>query len=88
MMRLCGVCREDVFKIPQVVSIGKAHQKSAAQIALRWLVQQNISAVTAAHNPAYIAEDIGPHHLACTACCPSKHLIVRRCALLLWRRHF
>jgi diketogulonate reductase-like aldo/keto reductase len=27
-------------------------------VALKWLVQQNISAVTAAHNPAYIAEDI------------------------------
>jgi len=31
---------------------------SPAQVALKWLVQQNISAVTAAHNPAYIAEDI------------------------------
>ena len=31
---------------------------SAAQVALKWVVQQNISAVTAAHNPAYIAEDI------------------------------
>ena len=70
VMRLCfyGHYREDVFKIPQVITIGKAHQKSAAQVALRWLVQQNISAVTAAHNPAYIAEDIGTHHLACTAC--------------------
>jgi diketogulonate reductase-like aldo/keto reductase len=32
-----------------------------AQIALRWLVQQNITAVTAAHNPAYIAEDISAY---------------------------
>lgn len=53
-----GLSGQDVFKIPQVVAIGKAHKKSAAQVALRWLVQQNISAVTAAHNPAYIAEDI------------------------------
>ena len=30
----------------------------AAQVALKWLVQQNITAVTAAHNPDYIAEDI------------------------------
>ena len=46
-----------MFKIPAVIAIGKAHGKSAAQVALRWLVQQNISAVTAAHNPDYIAED-------------------------------
>lgn len=74
VIRLClvVVCREDVFKIPEVISIGKAHQKSAAQVALRWLIQQNISAVTAAHNPAYIAEDIGQYTtcttLARTAC--------------------
>ena len=52
-----GLQGQDVFKIPAVIAIGKAHGKSAAQVALRWLVQQNISAVTAAHNPAYIAED-------------------------------
>jgi diketogulonate reductase-like aldo/keto reductase len=53
-----GLSGKDVFKIPAVVAIGKAHKVSAAQVALKWLVQQNISAVTAAHNPAYIAEDI------------------------------
>ena len=57
VVRLFGLQGEDVFKIPAVIAIGKAHGKSAAQVALRWLVQQNISAVTAAHNPAYIAED-------------------------------
>ena len=57
VVRCFGLQGEDVFKIPAVIAIGKAHGKSAAQVALRWLVQQNISAVTAAHNPAYIAED-------------------------------
>ena len=53
-----GLNGGDVFNIPQVIAIGKAHNVSGAQVALRWLVQQNITAVTAAHNPAYIAEDI------------------------------
>jgi len=53
-----GLSGKDVFKIPQVVAIAKVHDVSAAQVALKWVVQQNISAVTAAHNPAYIAEDI------------------------------
>jgi diketogulonate reductase-like aldo/keto reductase len=41
-----------------VIKVAKAHGVSGAQVALKWIVQQNISAVTAAHNPAYIAEDI------------------------------
>ena len=41
-----------------MISIGKAHNVSAAQVALRWLVQQEITVVTAADEPAYIAEDL------------------------------
>lgn len=46
------------MKIPEVISIGKKHSVSAAQVAFRWLIQQNITAVTAAHVPEYIAEDL------------------------------
>eukprot|EP00729_Bicosta_minor_P004917 gene4917-10532_t len=53
-----GLSGKDVFKIPQVIAIGKAHNVSAAQVALKWVVQQNITAVTAASNPVYISEDI------------------------------
>ena len=53
-----GLSGQDIFKIPEVIAIGKAHNVSAAQVALKWIVQQNITAVTAASNPAYIAEDI------------------------------
>eukprot|EP00041_Stephanoeca_diplocostata_P009327 m.143366 g.143366 ORF g.143366 m.143366 type:complete len:312 (+) comp17696_c0_seq3:130-1065(+) len=53
-----GLSGRDVFKIPEVIAVGKAHNVSAAQVALRWLVQQNITVVTAAHNASYIAEDI------------------------------
>ncbi len=47
-----------VLDIPEVIAIGKAHKVSAAQVAFRWLIQQNISAVTAAHKPEYITEDL------------------------------
>ena len=47
-----------VLDIPAVIAIGKAHGVSAAQVAFRWLIQHNISAVTAAHNPAYAKENL------------------------------
>ena len=47
-----------VFDDPLVISIGKKHGVSPAQVALRWLVQQNISIVTAAETPEYIKEDM------------------------------
>ena len=49
-----------VFNDPMMISIGEKHGISPAQVALRWLVQQNISIVTAAENPdsEYIKEDI------------------------------
>jgi 2,5-diketo-D-gluconate reductase A len=56
-----------VLDIPAVIAIGKAHNVSAAQVAFRWLIQQNISAVTAAHNPAYIKEDLDAFSFDLTA---------------------
>jgi diketogulonate reductase-like aldo/keto reductase len=47
-----------VFKDPTVMAVGKKHGVSAAQVALRWLVQQNITIVTAADELGYIKEDI------------------------------
>ena len=52
-----GLSGTDVFNMPEVIAIGKAHNVSGSQVALRWLVQQGIAVVTAAHNPAYIAQD-------------------------------
>ena len=37
----------------------KVHNVSAAQVALKWIVQQNITAVTAASNPEYVALHAG-----------------------------
>jgi diketogulonate reductase-like aldo/keto reductase len=53
-----GLSGHDIFKNPTVLAIAKTHNVSGAQIALKWLVQQEISAVTAVHQPAYVAEDI------------------------------
>ena len=46
-------CREDVFKIPQVVAIGKAHQKSAAQV---YITTAAAAAAAAAPAAAAVAE--------------------------------
>jgi len=37
---LGGLSGIDVLKDPTVISIGKAHGRSAAQVALRWLIQK------------------------------------------------
>jgi diketogulonate reductase-like aldo/keto reductase len=55
---LGGLSGIDILKNLDVLAIAHAHTVSAAQVALRWLVQQNISVVTAASNPEYIREDI------------------------------
>eukprot|EP01048_Picozoa_sp_COSAG05_P011946 COSAG05_NODE_1163_length_5656_cov_2.387979_6_plen_174_part_00 len=44
---------------PTVLAVARAHNKSAAQIALRWVVQQGIVAVTGSTKAAYDIEDLG-----------------------------
>jgi len=55
---LGGLEGTDVFKDPTVIAIGKKHDVGPAQVALRWLVQQNISVVTSGVNPVHQAEDL------------------------------
>ena len=43
---------------PTVQLIAAAHNKSTAQIALRWLVQQNITTIPGADTVAYMQEDL------------------------------
>lgn len=38
--------------------IGRAHNKSSVQVALKWLVDQGIPAVTKSSNPKHLAEDL------------------------------
>jgi len=55
---LGGLTGTDVFKDPTVIAIGNKHNVGPAQVALRWLVQQNISVVTAGSNPLHQAQDL------------------------------
>ena len=47
-----------ILNDPTVKSIGEAHNKSAAQVALRWLVQQDIAVVTASNDIEYDESDL------------------------------
>ena len=47
-----------VLKDPTVLSIAAAHNKSSAQVALRWLVQQGIVVVTSSNEAAYDQADL------------------------------
>lgn len=38
--------------------IGKAHNKSGAQVALKWLAQRDVPLITTSLKPAYLAEDM------------------------------
>ena len=46
------------MKDPDVQKIAAAHQVSAAQVALRWVVQQGVVAVTASTERSYDLEDL------------------------------
>ena len=48
-----------VLNDPTVKAVAEAHNKSSAQVALRWVVQQGIVAVTASNKRAYDIADLG-----------------------------
>lgn len=58
---LCGPCdgadKTELITGPLVTSIGKAHNVTGAQVALRWAVQQGIPVVPKSSNPKHLAED-------------------------------
>ncbi len=49
----------EVLQIPELVAIGNAHDKSAVQISLRWLIQRGVAVIPKSTNPKRIAENIG-----------------------------
>eukprot|EP00041_Stephanoeca_diplocostata_P000711 m.16338 g.16338 ORF g.16338 m.16338 type:complete len:306 (+) comp10954_c0_seq2:66-983(+) len=55
---LGGLSGVDVLGNPIVKSVAAAHNVSTAQVALRWVMQQQAVFVTAAENPEYLAEDL------------------------------
>ena len=47
-----------LLKDPTIIKIAEAHGKSAAQIILRWHIQEGFSVIPGATNPDYIKENI------------------------------
>lgn len=47
----CAVARGEIFKYPILAEIGKQYDKSAAQIAQRWILQKGVSVNTMSTNP-------------------------------------
>ncbi|MFC9353186.1 aldo/keto reductase [Arthrobacter sp. NPDC057013] len=52
-----GEGRRNVMEDPAIAAIGEVHGKSAAQVMLRWHLQQGRSAIPKSTNPARIAEN-------------------------------
>ena len=55
---LGGWTGTDVLHHPTVLRVAAVHKRSAAQVALRWVVQQSIPAVTSAKVESYATEDL------------------------------
>ena len=53
----CPLGRGRLFSDPVLAEIAKARGKSIAQIALRWLMQQNVAAIPRSSNPQRIADN-------------------------------
>ena len=53
----CPLGRGRLFSDPVLADIAKARGKSIAQIALRWLMQQNVAAIPRSSTPARIADN-------------------------------
>lgn len=52
------VAGKSVMTYPDVQKIARAHDVSAAQVALRWVLQQGCALTTATGNVEYMHEDL------------------------------
>ena len=50
----CSVARGEIFKYPEFAEIGTGYGKSAAQVALRWILQKGVSVNTMSTRPEHI----------------------------------
>jgi diketogulonate reductase-like aldo/keto reductase len=53
----CPLGRGRLFSDPILADIAKARGRSVAQVALRWLIQQNVAVIPRSSNPQRIAEN-------------------------------
>ena len=63
---LGSISKVDVLGHAEVQAVARAKGKTAAQVALRWLVQQGITAVTATSNAEHAAEALDVFRFALT----------------------
>lgn len=56
-----------ILQDPLVTKIGAAHKKSNAQVALRWIIQRNVSIATQSTNPNHLKQDIEIFDFSLTA---------------------
>lgn len=56
---LCGPCgTKELINGPLVTGIGAAHNKTGAQVSLKWLVQQGIPVIPKSNDPVHLAQNI------------------------------
>lgn len=55
---LGGITGIDVLHDPDVVAVARAHNKSTAQVALRWITQQGGTFITATEKASHIKDDM------------------------------
>jgi len=55
---LGGITKVDVMHDPTVLAVGHAHNRSAAQVGLRWLVQQEIPIITSTSSADHAKSDL------------------------------
>jgi len=53
-----GHAAEEITRGNLTSSIGRAHGKNSVQVALKWVVEQGVPAVTKSSNPAHLASDL------------------------------
>lgn len=53
----CPLARGKLLNDPVLIEVARTHGRSIAQVALRWLMQQNVAAIPFSSNPQRIAEN-------------------------------
>merc|ERR1712187_960560 len=49
---------QEILKGNMTTTLARAHGKSTIQVALKWLVQHGVAAVTKSSNPVHLAQDL------------------------------
>jgi diketogulonate reductase-like aldo/keto reductase len=62
----CPLGRGRLFGDPVLGDIAKAHGRSVAQVALRWLLQQDVASIPFSSKPERIADNFGVFDFALT----------------------